>query len=247
MRARGRDHLPALGRTRLKRAGVRGKFAMRQADDNGRAPARVRGCFLAAAFMLGALHAWSARHAINPDGISYLDMGDAYLRGDWGTAINGLWSPLYSCLLGLALLVVQPSRYWEIPLVHLVNFLVYLWALWCFDFLLRELRGWRREGRASAEAATDALPEWALAALLYAVFLWASLSLIGLAAVTPDMCAASFVYLSSAFLWRIRRGDLRRRTFLILGATLGLSYLSKASMLPFVVVLLVSATVCAAG
>jgi hypothetical protein len=219
---------------------------MAQADDNGRAQARVRIFFLTLAVVLGVLDAWNARHAINPDGISYLDMGDAYLRGDWGAAVNGLWSPLYSWLLGLALLVARPSTYWEIPLVHLVNFLVYLWALCCFNFLLRELRRWLSARRGSdGEDLTGALPEWALTALLYAVFLWASLSLNGLAAVTPDMCAASFVYLSSAFLLRIQRGDLRRRTFAVLGATLGLSYLSKASMLPFVVVLLVSAAVCA--
>lgn len=219
---------------------------MRQSNDNGRALARVRIFFLVLSVALGALDALNARHAINPDGISYLDMGEAYLGGDWGAAVNGLWSPLYSWLLGLALVVVRPSAYWQMPLVHLVNFLVYLWALWCFDFLLRELLRWRRaRPTTDLEDATGALPEWASAALLYAVFLRASLSLNGLAAVTPDMCAASFVYLSSAFMLRIRGGDLSRRAFLMLGAMLGLSYLSKASMLPFAVVLLLASAVCA--
>ena len=27
---------------------------------------------------MGALHAWASRHTMNPDGISYLDMADAY-------------------------------------------------------------------------------------------------------------------------------------------------------------------------
>jgi hypothetical protein len=31
---------------------------------------------------------------MNPaDGISYLDIGDAYWRGDWHMAINAFWSP----------------------------------------------------------------------------------------------------------------------------------------------------------
>ncbi|HEX8852642.1 MAG TPA: hypothetical protein VF754_04100, partial [Pyrinomonadaceae bacterium] len=215
-------------------------------DDNGRALARVRIFFLTLAVALGALHAWDARHAVNPDGISYLDMGEAYLRADWGMAINGLWSPLYACLLGLALLVARPSAYWEIPIVHLVNFLVYLWALCCFDVLLRELMRWQRaRPSTNGEDVREGLPRWALAALLYAVFLRASLSLNGLAAVTPDMCAAAFVYLSSAIVLRIRRTPASRRLFVALGATLGLCYLSKASMLPFAVVLLGSAAACA--
>src|SRR5438128_1434253 len=34
---------------------------------------------------LGALDSWAARSVLNPMGVSYLDMGDAYFRGDWGT------------------------------------------------------------------------------------------------------------------------------------------------------------------
>lgn len=30
---------------------------------------------------------------MNVDGISYLDMGDAYLRGGWRMLVNGHWSP----------------------------------------------------------------------------------------------------------------------------------------------------------
>jgi hypothetical protein len=31
------------------------------------------------------------------------DIGDAYVRGDWHSAVNAYWSPLYSWFLGLAL------------------------------------------------------------------------------------------------------------------------------------------------
>ena len=30
------------------------------------------------------------------DGVSYLDIGDAYFRGDWKAAVNAYWSPVYS-------------------------------------------------------------------------------------------------------------------------------------------------------
>src|SRR5215831_1446147 len=76
---------------------------------------------------LGWLYAWAYRHNIRSlDGISYLEMGEAYLRGDWGMAVNGYWSPFYSWLLGLALLILQPTPYWEYSVFQLVNLVVYL-------------------------------------------------------------------------------------------------------------------------
>ncbi len=74
---------------------------------------------------------------MSADGCRYLDMGDAIMRGDWGMVINGYWSPLYPLLLGVAMVVVKPSPEWEFPIAHLVNFIIYLLALGCFDFFLR--------------------------------------------------------------------------------------------------------------
>ena len=91
------------------------------------------------AIALGAVHTWADRFSMNADGISYIDMGIAYWRGDWTMAINGYWSPLYAWLVGLALLLLAPTPYWEFPAVHLVNFVVYLCAFGCFHFFLTEL------------------------------------------------------------------------------------------------------------
>src|SRR5262245_29254056 len=72
------------------------------------------------AVTLGGLHAWTAatQQSMNEDGISYLDMGDAYLRGDWNMAVNTVWSPLYSWILGGTMKVIRPSMAWEFPVVH---------------------------------------------------------------------------------------------------------------------------------
>src|SRR5690349_2200928 len=53
---------------------------------------------------LGLLHVYAAikSQSMNADGISYLDIGDAYFRADWANAINPVWSPLYSWILGFA-------------------------------------------------------------------------------------------------------------------------------------------------
>ena len=90
-------------------------------------PHHLRLLLRLAVIALGALHAGAAiaSHSMNADGISYLDMGDAYFRGDWQMAVNGVWSPLYAWILGAALYVIQPSLHWEFAVVHLVNFLIY--------------------------------------------------------------------------------------------------------------------------
>jgi hypothetical protein len=91
---------------------------------------------------LGAAHTTVAvlQQSMNEDGIGYLDMGDAWFRGDWEMAINGVWSPLYSWILGAVIAVFEPSTRWEFPAAQITNFAIYIAALFCFEFFWRELR-----------------------------------------------------------------------------------------------------------
>src|SRR5690348_8325193 len=89
-----------------------------QAADDRRLERRLRWLGRLVAIVLCGLHAWVARHTMNPDGISYLDVGDAYGRGDWGNALNTYWSPLYCWILEGALALVRPTPYWECAVVH---------------------------------------------------------------------------------------------------------------------------------
>ena len=100
---------------------------------NSTAPSKkkypLRAIFWLLAILLGALQAWVNRYKPSTDDlIAYLDIGDAYLRGEWQGAINGYSSPLYSWILALTLSVLKPSAYWEFSAVKLVNFLIYLLA-----------------------------------------------------------------------------------------------------------------------
>ena len=188
---------------------------------------------LVLAAALGALDSWSSRHSLNPMGVSYLDMGDAFVRRDWQTALNGLWSPLYSLPLGLLVRVLKPSPSAEFPLVHFANFLIYLTALFAFGLFMRELIRWQSENRDSvSERRAIALPEWAMVALGYAVFIWCSLGLIKMATTAPDLLFSVFVYLAFAVLLRIRRGLRDWPSFFVLGLILGVGYLAKNPMLP---------------
>ena len=87
---------------------------------------------------LGGIHAWSARHDMNPDGINYLDLSDAFLQGNWEAAVNGTWSPLYPLLLSIARFIARPSPYWEFAVAHALNFIIYLFALAAFHFFLSQ-------------------------------------------------------------------------------------------------------------
>jgi hypothetical protein len=205
-------------------------------DDRQR---RLIGILWLVAIVLGALQAWSTRHSMDPDGLSYLDMGDAWLRGDWRMAINAYWSPLYAWLLGLAMVALRPSPYWEFSVVHLVNFAIYVGALGCFHFFMcRLIRYQLGQADGSSGHGEIALPEWAWLALGYTLFIWASLDSITLSLVTPDLCVAAFVYLAAGILVSIGMGSTSWRIFILLGVVLGLSYLAKAAMFPLAFIFL---------
>ncbi len=194
----------------------------------------VRVLLRSLAISLAGLHVYAAikSQSMNADGISYLDIGDAYFRGDWATAINAVWSPLYSWILGLVNFLVKPAMAWEFPTVHIINFFIFLAALLSFEFMWASVRA------APNETKGISIPDVYWWALGYLLFIWVTLSLIEIWAVTPDMLMATFVFLAAGLVARTRSGDDRLRLFLSLGMVLGLGYLAKAFMFSVTLVLL---------
>lgn len=193
---------------------------------------RIRILCWCIAIAFGLAQALASRHAMQADGISYLDMGDAIIRGDWKMAINGYWSPLYPWLQGLAAWAIKPTPYWQFTLVHLVNFLIYVFALACFDALLQALANGGLAGR-TFEASGSVFSRRALLAIGYAVFIWSSLDLITLGEVSPDMLMAGFVYLAAWLLVLIAKQPAKSFwSAVLLGLVLGVGYLAKAPMFP---------------
>ena len=192
---------------------------------------------------IGAVYAWAARHEMNPDGIAYLDIADAFARGDWSVALNRLWSPLYPLLLAATLRVLRPLPSYEFATVRLLNFVIFLAALASFEFFLNELICYQRKfaAKASSEGRL-ALPEWSLRMLGYTVFAYSSVEMTSVATVTPDMCVAVFVYLASGLLLRIHLRPEGTASFSLLGVVLGLGYLAKAPMFPLAFVFLALGT-----
>lgn len=192
---------------------------------------------------LGAAHTVIAvmQQSMNEDGIDYLDMGDAWLRGDWDMAVNGIWSPLYSWILGAMIQIFQPSIAWEFPAVQITNFFVYAIALFCFEYFWRELTIIRGIGLRQAQERVDFHPA-AWLALGYSLFIWCSLNLVEVWAVNPDMCVTAIVYLAAGRVIRIARDPGSLRLALGLGVILGFGYLAKAAMMPLALVLILLCT-----
>jgi len=196
-------------------------------------PAWLRWAFRLLALGIGALHTVVAirSQSMNDDGIGYLDLGLAWWQGDWDAVINLTWSPLYAWIVGGVIQLTQPSVWWEFPVVQITNFFLYALALLAFEFFWRQLtRAYFAPQAGQGEAARFPPAIWF--AVGYSLFIWVSLNLIAVWAVTPDMCVAALLYVAAGLLLKNSAGDLRASTAVLLGFVLGLAYLAKSATFP---------------
>ncbi len=98
----------------------------------------IRISFWIVGISLGIAEAIASRFSMNVDGISYLDLGHAIWTGDWNSAVNGYWSPLYALLIGGVLKIGRVTPYWESTVVYAVNFVIFLVSMAAFEILLNE-------------------------------------------------------------------------------------------------------------
>jgi hypothetical protein len=204
---------------------------------------RLRILFWVVASTCAFLTTWGQRFVLDGDTVSYLDMGDAYLRGDWKQAINGYWSPLYSLLITIPQHLFHIPKYWESTAVQMVNWLCFLFVLACFEHFLSVLI-YRRFPPAS-EIERKMLPDWAVRSIGYAIFLFSTVVWLPRELGTPDLCVEGLVFLIFACVIKLRTGNARWIWFATLGLLLGAGYLTKAAMFPMAFVFL--ATGFAAG
>jgi hypothetical protein len=182
---------------------------------------RLKNPLAAVALILGLIQVLANRFYMSIDGVSYLDMADAYFRGDWHTAINGYWNPLYSWLLGIGLHATHPAAYWEYPTVQLINFGIYAATVAAFEFFLQGLLKKREDAAA-------------LRVIAYAIFLWTSLELIRVWMVNPDMLVAASLYVAFGVLLRAPS----RYTPFVLALALVAGFYAKAFMFPVALMIL---------
>jgi hypothetical protein len=174
-----------------------------------------------------AIVQWPARIHMFPDGLSYLDIGSEASKGDLGALANSYWSPAYPALIGAALFLLQPSPASEVPVLQLVNTIIFILTLGAFTLFFRS---WSRSIPEFEQASSRDKGLFTLFA--FASFLWFTASLITIRLTTPDMLTAAMVFLLAGMGFRVSRADAGWRQFAGLGVLLGLGIYVKAALFP---------------
>lgn len=171
---------------------------------------------------IAIVRAWFTRYEFGGDSVSYMAIARMIAERHWGAIINAYWSPGYPICLSF-LWLFHPSAYWECPLVHLVNVLIFVVALASFQLFWSEVRCWHQ---AYTENNGTAIPEPAFWALGYSTFAIATLNMIRVI-VYPDLLVAVFCLLAGWSMLRYRRAPGIGQA-LLLGLVLALGYYAKA-------------------
>jgi hypothetical protein len=199
-------------------------------ENDNAACRKVRFGFRFLAVALALAETYVARNVINPDGRSYLDLARAYLRHDWAMTVNAHWSPFYAWLLTLTLGITHPSLRWVYPVVHAMNFVLFLGCLAAFEFFWSGLaRRWRPPSDSAHYAGLRPVTFWLLG---YSLFIWMAVGTL-LSMINPDLCVAALVLLIAGILVRLHamEGDAWG-WHAVLGVALGVGYLTKSIMFP---------------
>ncbi|MBK8250408.1 MAG: hypothetical protein IPK85_23880 [Gemmatimonadetes bacterium] len=164
----------------------------------------VNHLWCAAAIILAVGFAWITRDQVNPDGVAYLDLARAVRSGDFASFVQGYWSPLYPLLLA----VVGPS----VATAHLLNAAVVSAGALVLH-------------RAMAKAGVVAT------AAAWSAYLIASLVLVRISAVTPDLLLLVCMVGWWVALWRATEPRVG-----LAGLWAGAGFLAKTSMWPWLIV-----------
>jgi len=176
---------------------------------------------------VAAILIWPARNHLTNDGLSYLDMGSEASNGDLSELVNSLWSPAYPALIGCGLFLLRPSAAHEVPVLQLVNFFIFIFALWAFTEFYRTWSSSFPEVEQAGSAGKGLMTGFA-----FASFLWFTSRFIGVSSPFPDMLAAALVFLTAAAGCRISHPGAGWKHFVGLGALLGAGIYVRAAFFP---------------
>ena len=184
---------------------------------------RLRFTLIGISIALAALHAYASRYRMNPDGIVYLDLGAAIMRGDWPRALSSYWGPVYPFLLGLLVSVTRSQGLGQFAVAHFLDFLLFVVDLFLFD------RFWRLMlAELPERTELRALKQFGLY-IGYAAFVYVFVPMLEL--ITPDLLLSSVVLTVGLLLWKFAF-DGQSRWLVSVGFLLGFGYLIKAVMFP---------------
>ena len=182
-------------------------------------------CLICVCFAFIAV--WPARHHIGVDGLSYLDIGSEASSGDLRALGNSYWSPAYPALIAGAIFLLRPTAGYEVPVVQLVDLVIFIFTVWAFSIFYR---CWSSSISEFEQAGKSAKGLFTL--FSFACFLWYTSSSIGIGTTTPDMLVMAGVLLVAAMGCRISSPGAGWKQFVGLGALLGAGIYVKAALFP---------------
>ena len=197
--------------------------------------------------------AWASRYDMNPDGISYIDIGkQVAIHSNWSALLNLHWSPVYPALIALMWRVLKPGPASEFPAIHLLNWLIFVFSAATFGWFLLELERARPGNRTSGTPGEGA---WAgfrgsnslFIVFGYAVLFWSTLRLVPISLVTPDLLLTAILFAVAAICTRILRQPQNAFLYVALGGCLAVAYMTKSALFPLALGLLAIMFFCTRG
>jgi hypothetical protein len=186
---------------------------------------------------LAVVRAWFTRYEFNPDSMSYLDIARAIVTGHPHAIVSAIWSPGYPVLVSFFLWIFRPGISSEFALMHLLNVLVLIGAMFCFRLFWAEIS---RLHQNLTRIDNSAIPDVAFWALGYTAAAIAMLNMIRVGLVAPDLLVSVFCFLASWNLLVLRRTPSYGWAVL-LGLVLAVGYYVKAPFFPMGLVFIVCA------
>jgi len=163
---------------------------------------RIRAAFWLIGSALGILLAYTGRYFVNSDAPIYIEMGEAFLAGNWWGLVNFTFSPVYAVLMALVQNLLKPDRLSELQVLRGVNVLCLLAAMGACDLFMAALK---KEWNALREPDTQPLPWPTVCLVSYSLFLVAALVMIRVRLMNPDMLVLAVALICMALVLKIRR------------------------------------------
>lgn len=182
---------------------------------------------MAGILMISAVILWQNRLWLDTDTVTYADMSDALLRGDWREAVNGYFSPAWAFLIAVARWMWGADAPVEAPLVRAVQWILSIGSVLMARRFLGELRHW------TAAAQDD--PAFSVLTLPGTVLFWTGTLLaidrLALGFSNPDVLLTFLALGASGEILAIQRTQATRRA-ISLGAWIAAMYWTKGVALP---------------
>jgi len=191
----------------------------------------VPGILAGICFLGGLWNCWRFCYAPDTDEISYLNIGEAFLRGDGSHFLNSTWGPLYGVVSALWLRVM-PGAYPREAL-KVLNLCVLLLVLWGAIAISNRIV---RSGGSSLS------PESRLISAFFTfAVLWVCLDVLGVYRETPDLMLTAVVIASALCYLRLFDQSLNIGSVpaLSVGVLSAAGYYLKQSYLPIALLFLV--------